>query len=101
MNQLAAFALTAAIEAPLVVLAAGPGSRARAAVDSLAANLVTHPLAWWLLGCGLPWLPLELGVAASETFVYRAVTRLSWGRAVAAALLANSVTAALSFVPWP
>jgi len=99
MNWPAAFALTAAIELPLVVAVAPRALRRRAALDSLAANLLTHPLAWYLLAAELlPWTAIEVGVTAVELAVYRFVTRLPWPRAVLAALLANGVTAALSFV---
>lgn len=99
MNWVSAFALTAAIELPLATLCAPAGVRRRTALDSLFANLTTHPLAWYLYGAGLvPWVPLEVGVAAAEALVYRAVTRLPWRRALAASALANGVTAALSFV---
>lgn len=99
MNWPVAFALTAAIELPLAVLCAPVGARRRIAVDSLLANLTTHPLAWFLHGHGLVgWWAVELGVAVTEAVVYRAVTRVSWPRAVVASGLANGVTAALSFV---
>lgn len=74
------------------------GARRRIAVDSLWANLTTHPLAWFLYGHGLvSWWAVELGVAATEAVVYRAVTRLSWPRALLASGVANGITAALSF----
>ena len=99
MNWLEAFALTCAIELPVVALIASRGLRRRAAGDSLAANLLTHPAAWYLVrSAGLPWFAAEIGVAAIELLVYRRVTRLSWLRAAAASLAANGVTAALSFV---
>ena len=99
MMWLYAFLLTCAIELPIVVMCAGAGKRRRAAMDSLAANLVTHPAAWYLVrSMLLPWLAVELAVAAAELLIYRGVTKLSWGRATAAAVLANGVTAAMSFV---
>ena len=99
MNWLEAFLLTAAIELPLVAICAGSGARGRAAVDSLAANLLTHPTAWYLVrAAGLPWLATEIAVATTELLIYRNITRLSWRRATTASLLANGVTAALSFV---
>lgn len=98
MNWPTAFVLTAAIELPLAVLCAPAGARRRIAVDSLFANLTTHPLAWFLYGHGLVWWwAVELGVAVTEAVVYRGVTRLSWPRAVGASGLANGITAALSF----
>jgi hypothetical protein len=99
MDWPTAFLCTVAIELPLVALVAPAGRRRRAAVDSIAANLLTHPLAWFLFGSALlPWTVVEIGVAGAETVVYRAVTGLRWPRAIAAAMLANTVTATLSFV---
>jgi len=99
MNWPAAFLLTAAIELPIVAAAAGRPLRARAAADSLAANLLTHPLAWYLYAADLlPWTVIEIGVTGVELLVYRLVTRLPWARAALATVLANGITAALSFV---
>lgn len=99
MMWLYAFLLTCAIELPIVMLCANAGKRRRAGTDSLGANLVTHPTAWYLVRTMMtPWIVVELAVAASELLIYRAVTGLSWRRAGAAAVLANGITAALSFV---
>ena len=98
MNWPAAFALTCAVELPLVMLVAPRALRNRATLDSLAANLLTHPLAWYLFAAELlPWTAIEIGVTAVELVVYRIVTRMPWSRAAFAALLANGITAALSF----
>jgi hypothetical protein len=99
MNWPTAFALTAAIELPIVAAVAPRALRKRAALDSLAANLLTHPLAWYLFAADLlPWVAIEVSVTVLELAVYRFVTRMPWARAAFAALLANGVTAALSFV---
>ena len=82
MDWPAAFALTCAVEVPIVVAMAGRGRRRRTVADAFAANLLTHPLAWLLV----------------EALVYRGVTRLPPARAFAAAGLANLITASLSFV---
>ena len=72
MNWATAFALTVAIELPIVMLVAARGRRRRAAGDALAANLLTHPCAWWaVLSAGAPWLLVE-----ADTVRGRAVT--SW-----------------------
>lgn len=98
-DWLYAFALTVAIELPIVAACAPRGLRRRGAVDSVFANLVTHPLAWLAVGSGaLSWTVVELLVAAVEILVYRGVTRMRWTRAALASLCANGVTAALSFV---
>jgi hypothetical protein len=99
MNWLYAFLLTGLIELPLVACCANRGMRRRAATDSIAANLVTHPIAWYLVrSLEAPWLAIEIGVATTELLIYRTITRLSWSRAATASLLANGITAALSFV---
>ena len=99
MNWATAFALTVAIELPIVMLVAARGRRRRAAGDALAANLLTHPCAWWaVLSAGAPWLLVEALVAATELLVYRTLTRMSWARAAAASLLANGVTAAIGLL---
>lgn len=99
MTWLYAFLLTAAIELPIVAMVAGRGKRGRGATDSLGANLVTHPTAWFMVRSGgTPWLAVEIGVFFTECLIYRQVTRMRWRRAATAALLANSITAALSFV---
>ncbi|MCA8952469.1 MAG: hypothetical protein KDE27_23360 [Planctomycetes bacterium] len=93
-----AFLLTCAIELPLVAAVAPRGRRRRTAVDSIAINLVTHPLAWLAVTGGwLPWGGTEILVTLAEATLYVAVARLALPRAVLAALLANGVTAALSF----
>lgn len=97
MEWPAAFALTCAVELPIVA-AVAEGRRRRAAFDAFGANLLTHPLAWYSIRSLLwPWLAVELAVLAGEAVLYRTVTRLSWGRALLAAGLANGITAALSF----
>jgi len=98
MEWPAAFALTCAVELPIVALVA-VDRRRRAALDAFGANLLTHPLAWYSVrSLLLSWLAVELAVLAVEAVVYRTVTRLSWARALLAACLSNGVTAALSFV---
>ncbi|MBL8737144.1 MAG: hypothetical protein JNL12_11995, partial [Planctomycetes bacterium] len=80
MDWLAAFALTCAVELPIVA-AVAPGRRRRAALDAFGANLLTHPLAWYSVRTLLlSWTVVELAVLAVETVVYRTVTRLPWGR---------------------
>ena len=99
MDWPAAFALTCAVEVPIVVAMAGRGRRRRTIADAFAANLLTHPLAWLLVGHGiLPWLVVEVLVFLVEGVLYRGVTRLPTARAVPAAVLANGITASLSFV---
>jgi len=94
-----AFMLTCAIELPIVVFCAGGGQRRRAALDCLGANLATHPTAWYLVrSLSVSWLTVELAVMLAEVLIFRQITRLSWGRAIAAGCLANGTTATLSFI---
>jgi hypothetical protein len=96
---LIAFGLTIGCELLLVAAVAPRGLRTRAGFDSLFANLLTHPLAWLAIrGAGWSWTAVELSVLAVEAGVYRGVTRLGWGRATLCSLVANGVTAGLSFV---
>lgn len=91
--------MTCAVELPIVAWVAARGLRRRAAIDSLAANLLTHPLAWCVGGAGwASWYAIEAGVMLVEVLVYRVVTGLGWRRALVAGGLANAATAALSFV---
>lgn len=99
MSWFEAFALTVAIELPIIVWLAGRGRRRHVWVDALAANLLTHPGAWWLVrGAGWSWIGVELAVAAVEALVYRSAARTSWRRAALMSCAANGTTAALSFV---
>jgi hypothetical protein len=92
-------ALTCAVELPIVVALAPASARRRIVGDGLAANLLTWPLAFWLVTGGhAGWLAVELGVAAVETLVYAQVTRLALPRALGVAVAANGVTAAMSFL---
>lgn len=99
MSWLAAFALTLAIEAPLVALSA-PRRLARVAVrDGLAFNLLTHPAAWLAIQhLGLAVAPVEALVWAAEAALYRSVTGLGWARAALVAAVANGASWAAAAV---
>jgi hypothetical protein len=92
------FLLTIAIEIPIAVALAPRTARRSIALDALLANLATHPAAWFAMAhLQLDWNAIELLVAAVECGVYALVTALRWPRAALIALVANGVTAALSF----
>jgi hypothetical protein len=94
-----AFMITVACELPLVAICAPQGLRRRSAGDSVLVNMLTHPLAWLsVTSLGQSWLVVECTVLIVEAIVYATVTRMPWPRAVAAATLANVVTASLSFL---
>jgi hypothetical protein len=98
-DWLFAFALTVAVELPLVMLCAPRSLRRRAATDSVLANLLTHPLAWLAIGSQtLPWTAAEIAVVIVEAVIYCGLTGLPLPRATLVSLVANGVTAALSFV---
>jgi len=99
MEWYIAFALTLAIELPVVGLLCPRGARRRGVKDAAAANLLTHPCAWWaILSAGMSWWLVEGLVWLAEACVYRAATRLSWTRAATTSLVANGVTAALGWL---
>lgn len=93
------FALTVLVELPIVLAAAPPPLRRRILGDAVLVNLFTHPLAWISIRrFGWSWTGVELAVALTELLVYRRITGLPLRRAAVAALLANGVTAGLSFL---
>jgi hypothetical protein len=94
-----AFLLTVLVEVPIAVVLAPPGRRRRIAGDAVLVNLCTHPFAWLAIRTlGWSWTLVEIGVAATELLFYRHVPRLRWSRAALIAVVANGITAALSFV---
>lgn len=99
MTWLLAFTLTCAIEFAIVLALAPAPQRVRVAVDSLAANLFTHPLAFWAVTHGhVGFWPTEGAVCLVETAIYARISRLPLPRAVAISLAANGVTLATSFL---
>lgn len=96
-HWLIAFLLTLGVELPVVWLVlrreTSPG---RILAACLAANLMTHPVVWFLLprlfSSYLSYLIVaELGAFLAEALVYRAALRpLSWRMAVSASALANA-----------
>lgn len=59
--------LTLLLELPMAYLW---GLRGRDLITVLAANVMTNPLAVALYLCGLPQVPIELGVVIAEGFAY-------------------------------
>lgn len=107
----AAFAMTLALELPLMVAGAPRALRKRTLVDGTLANMLTHPLAWWvhvegwipeLLGLPpdgmLAWLILEALVVLVEGTVFAAVTRMPKARAFGVALFANAFSASIGLL---
>ena len=60
--------LTLLIELPI---AYGWGLRGQELLTVLVANVMTNPLAVALHLCGIPQVPIELGVVLAEGFAYR------------------------------
>jgi hypothetical protein len=94
-----ALATTIAVEAlVLAALARGP-ERKRVVTTCFFVNCLTHPIAWILSSGGLPLFAIvELAVVVAEAWLYTAVVPARWSRALLWSLVANGVTAALSFV---
>lgn len=92
-------ALTVAVEGLIALLLAPAGLRRRTLIVAVAANLATHPAAWFglsALGGGrLAWAAVEAAVTIVEGAAYKAAARLTIARAAALTLVANGATAAL------
>lgn len=96
LDWFVAFLLTVMFELPLVLLLSPTSRRQRAAGDCCAANLLTHPCAWWaVLSAGASWWLVEGIVALVEAAIYRVSTGMTRPRAVATSLFANGVTATI------
>ncbi|HVG25570.1 MAG TPA: hypothetical protein VND45_15540 [Thermoanaerobaculia bacterium] len=64
---------------------------------SLAVQLVTWPIAQWLVSTGRPLALVELGVFVAEVILWRLVLPLTWRRALIVSLATNGATAAIAF----
>jgi hypothetical protein len=106
MDWLDAFILTLACELPLVLLTTRPLPAARVLLVAVAANLLTHPLAWRLsmtlltddyrIGAVL----IEAGVVIVEALWYRCWLRIGLRRAFGVSLLANTASAMTGWLLW-
>lgn len=101
MNPSAAYllwlGLTLAVEATIVAALAPRGARRATLAVALGANLCSHPLATLAAEYALlPWLALELLVAAAEAAALAHLAGLRPARAVLAAAGANLATALLA-----
>jgi hypothetical protein len=98
-DYLLALGLTLIVELPIYGWFGSPGQRGGIVLTGLAANLVSHPIAWWLiLGAGAPFLIAEFGVVVFEAAALRLCGGITLRRAALAALTANLVTMSLSFL---
>lgn len=90
---LTAFLLTLAIEIPLVAALAPRGQRRLAVSIAVAAQMLTHPLAWLaVVGGHFGWWTVEASVVVVEALVY-AVAAGRPLRAFGVSLLANTASA--------
>ncbi len=90
-----AFALTIALEVPIVTALAPRGSRRAAILVATATQAMTHPLAWLAFQSGwLGWWGIEIAVTAVEGTVYAIATRRLLA-SFCVSLLANAVSALL------
>jgi hypothetical protein len=102
-----AFLLTVAIEGPLVLALTGHGGRSwrRRAPIVVAAQLMTHPLVWYVFPF-LPGLSRSTTFVTSELFAWAAEAALyavaevapTALRAVAVSALANGASLAIGYV---
>ena len=105
---LSAFALTQAIEVPIVVvLTRGSSLPAwRRAGVAFLASLATHPIVWFVipeLGLGEParYVASEGWAFVGELLLYKLLLAdLSWARAAAVSFGANAASFALGLVLW-
>ncbi len=97
----AAFVITLALEAPVVLflLRRDEPSRLRLGLLVAFANLATHPVVWYvitqLLLVGSPGYVLAAetwAIAAEAVFFAIAIRGLSWRRAIAVAVAANATS---------
>jgi hypothetical protein len=96
---LATLAVTLLVELLVVGLSARGGLRAPALRTCLFANLLTQPLASYLVLLapgGGAFVAIELGVVLAEVLAFRLSGRLSWPWALRLAVRANALTIALS-----
>jgi len=96
-----ALAMTLAVELSACVALTRRAERAVSAAALLFTNLLTHPLAWWIVveGGGRGWFwPVEIGVWAAEAAALVVAARLPLARACAVAGVANGATAGLSLL---
>ncbi len=104
MTQTGAFALTLAIELPVVLAGAWASGAPRAAwrwlpLVAVAASALTHPVLWlvdpWLaphVDRGLRWGVLETIIAVVEGLAYAYAAGLGLRRGLALGFLANAVS---------
>ena len=109
----AAFVLTLAVEVPIAVflLRRAEPNLARAAAIVVFANLVSHPMVWFvwtqvfLIGTAEYVIAVETWAIAIEALFYAVVVRgLGPGRAVLIAVVANAASFAIGRVVaqlWP
>ena len=66
-------------------------------LETIAIQLVTWPVAQWLVWRTNLFWPIELGVAVAETVLWRVVLPMSWRRAAVVSFVANGVTALIAY----
>jgi hypothetical protein len=97
LSYLTVLAATIGVEVLIAAAIAPRDRRRRVLVDALLLNLLTHPVAVWLVGYQhLPLLPVECAVIAAEACGYRIVTGLTWQRAMGISFACNTATLVLS-----
>lgn len=93
-----ALATTIAVEVLVLAALTRRPERKRVLTACVFVNCLTHPLAWVLSSGGLPLFAIvELAVVVAEAWLYAAVVPAKLPRALIWSVVANAVTAALSF----
>lgn len=110
MTQLTALLLSLLIEVPLVMVLFWWIRRPlktteafRCLLISVAATLVTHPIAWWLMKTlSIPslvkFLGIEAGVFLLEGIIYFYFTPLSLKRSMFMSFVANAASAGIGYI---
>lgn len=112
MWQLAALAISLAIEMPIVRALAGwlehkQPQPWRIWALAAAATLLTHPFAWWgtlelaeTIDYGVIFIAVEAAVFTAEAAFFRFVARWRWRTAFGASLAANTASALAGLLLW-
>jgi len=98
-QELVFLLLTIAIEAPIALLLLyQKESWKRVLLASIFVNMISHPIAWFLVMHGSSWLFVEVLVALLEATLFALVFPRSRQRAAIAAVIMNLVSAAVGLI---
>lgn len=89
---------TILLELPITAALAPRGTRRLMVLTMSSLNLFTHPIATLLAWHGAAFFPVEAIVTAIELVGLHVVGKVSWSRATAIAVAANSLTAIVAIL---